>query len=90
MKKNLVFTFLFLVTLVTAQHSANRFEDDSQSAFENTDREIVKPNTEGPETAKNPGNPGDPVPINDYIPILILTAFGIIFYKTRKKRNLLS
>lgn len=90
MKKNLVFTFLFLFTLVLAQPRANRFEDDSQSAFENIDREIVKPNTEGSETGKGPGNPGAPVPINDYNPILIVTAFIIIYYKTRKNRNLLS
>lgn len=31
----------------------------------------------------NGGNPGDPVPIDNYIPIFILVATGIILYKRR-------
>lgn len=33
-------------------------------------------------------NPGDPVPIDGYIPLLLLTAVGFIIYQTRKEKKL--
>lgn len=38
----------------------------------------------------NPANPADPIPIDDYLPMLITTALGIIIYTTQKKKKLLS
>lgn len=40
----------------------------------------------GPETANNEGNPGGPQPIDEYIPLLALTALGIIVYISYNKR----
>ncbi|MCZ2085130.1 MAG: hypothetical protein LC112_12750 [Flavobacteriales bacterium] len=90
MKRFLLLTFFCFFTIVFAQDNTNRFDDDSQSAFENTNRETADPKNEGPIANKNPGNPGAPVPIDQYAAGLLITALGIIVYKTRRKRNLLS
>ena len=90
MKKNISLILLFLFTIVFSQHSENRFNQESESAFENPAPENRVPQNQGPIVAKNPGAPGEPVFIDDYIPLLVLTALGIIIYKTRKNRNLLS
>lgn len=90
MKRFLTFAFLCLISLVFAQPTINRFDDNSQSAFENEAVETTKETSESSEYGKGPGNPGDTVPIDEYIPLLVLTALGIIIYKTRKNRNLLS
>ena len=31
----------------------------------------------------NGGNPGDPVPVDDYIPVLLVVALGFIVYQKR-------
>ena len=33
-------------------------------------------------------NPGDPVPIDDYIPLLVMVAMGMIVYNTLRKKTL--
>lgn len=90
MKRFLVLTFFCFFTIVFAQDSTNRFDDDSQSAFENTNRETADPKNEGPIVNKSPGNPGDDAPIDQYLMVLLVTGAGIIIYTTRRKRNLLS
>ena len=40
-----------------------------------------------PALANDPGNPGDPVPIDDYIPLLLITAVGIIVHAGWRKRK---
>lgn len=90
MKRFLVLTFFCFFTIVFAQDNTNRFDDDSQSAFENTNRETADPKNEGPIANKGAGNPGAPVSIDQYLLVLLVTAAGIIIYTTRRKRNLLS
>lgn len=90
MKKNISLILIFLFAIVFSQHSENRFDQESESAFENTAPENKVPKNNGPVVAYGPGNPGNNVPIDDYIPLLVLAALGIIIYKTRKNRNLLS
>lgn len=89
--KKILYIFFFLIgTLHFGQGvAANPFEESEKEsgAFNSgngDEAEIL------PDTQKNGGNPGDPTPIDDYIPLLVLTALGIIIYKTRKNRNLLS
>lgn len=44
---------------------------------------------QSPEVGTNGnGNPGEPVPIDSYIPILILISIGIIAYSTYKKKSI--
>lgn len=39
------------------------------------------------EHEEGPGNPGEPVPINGYIPFLIVSAFALILYTQRKNKK---
>lgn len=90
MKKILVFTFFCLFTMVFAQHSTNRFDNESSSAFETTTEPQKRVAENGNPVVARGGNPGEPVPIEQYTAALMITALGIIIYKTRKNRNLLS
>ena len=49
--------------------------------FENSNNDTENPN----ETAKTPSEPGDPVPIDDYIPALAVIGLGMAVYFGRKK-----
>lgn len=40
------------------------------------------------EHEEGPGNPGEPVPINDYIPLLILGGLALMFYYHRKSTKI--
>lgn len=65
----------------------NRFEETEQDY----NNEYSEPTVaKEPETAGFPGNPGEPVPIDDYIPLLIVAAVGIIVYKSYTKNKALS
>lgn len=35
---------------------------------------------------EGPGNPGEPVPINGYIPVLLLSGLALIFYSQKNKK----
>lgn len=72
-----------------AQQGPNRFDEESSRVVDNSNDQLVDGTKDEPAQS-NPGNPGDIVPIDDYIPLLIMTALGIILYTTRKKRKLLS
>lgn len=87
MKKTLYFLFLLVGLFAYAQSGPNPFaEKESESAF-NKDGAVKENDKDIPQKDTGGGNPGDPVPIDNYIPILILTAVGIIVYQTRKEKN---
>lgn len=90
MKRLFILILIPFFTLVAAQVSPNRFDEQSESAFETTKGEIPDQNNDGPVVNKNPGNPGDNVPIDQYVVVLIVAALGIIIYTTQKKKKLLS
>ena len=71
-----------------AQQGSNRFDEESSR---NVD-ESLQQNAESyvDEPPSNAGNPADPAPIDDYIPVFVITALGIIIYTTQKKKKLLS
>ncbi len=87
--KNYILIFFFSIGSWTqAQQESNLFSNGERSNENAIGQEEV------PEArvyaVGDPGNPdgdGDtpPVPVDDYIPLLILTAVGIIVYKTNKK-----
>lgn len=86
----LIFIFLFFIgSLVQSQQQDNPFFDAEKNTELSNANDGVKTGT---DVAGKPGDPPtDPkAPIDDYIPLLIITALGIIIYKTRKNRNLLS
>ena len=86
-KTNLMRNFFTLLMLTFfsvgyAQHTGNRFEEED-ARINREQQNTAEPFKD--ELQKGPGNPGGPVPIDVYIPILIFTAVGIILYRTMKK-----
>lgn len=87
--KNFLLIFFFCIgNWAVAQQESNPFSSAEQNnaANENEAKALA-----------GPGNPGGggvddddpvPVPIDDYLPLLVMTAVGIIIYKTQKKRSL--
>lgn len=88
---------IYIIILVSffntsfAQHGKNRFEDRE---LENMEQNRVNQNDERylDDSRSRNGNPSDPVPIDDYLPVLLMTALGIIIFTThtKKKKKLLS
>lgn len=82
----LFYIFLFFSgSLIQAQQEDNPFR-----AAESKD-EIPSHDTGVDQPQAGPANPGgdDDLPIDDYLPLLVITAVGIIVYTTQKKRNLI-
>ena len=91
MKKIRYILFLLISFFSFAQSGPNPFADkESESAFNKPtatkDNETqVKDNT---DFDPGGGNPGNPVPIDNYIPLLIITAVGIMVYHTSQRKNI--
>jgi len=96
MKKNFALAYLFFSVLSMAQFKDNVFDSDqskveqrshdaelAQASDRNTFENGVEDNTNG--TANKPGNPGEPAPIDDYVPYLLGGAVFLIAYSQRKK-----
>lgn len=87
--KSTVFLFIFFIgNVLFAQQGDNRFSESEQNtnSFEETTQPAPEALDGGPSNP--PGD--DPVPIDDYLPFLVITALGIIILATHKKKNLLS
>lgn len=85
MKKILYIILFFISVLGYSQQEANRFVES-----ENADA-ITKDQTAGDLQQTEPGDsgggdPADPAPIDDYIPLLLVVAVGIIGYSGYRKR----
>lgn len=95
MKRFLLVCILLATGLTKAQGTHNPF-GESDPANENQVKRFsdngVKDVDADPPKDPNPGNPGggDDLPIDDYLPLLLLTATGIIFYTVRKKAKTIS
>ena len=83
MKRILTVLLLTIFAFSYAQ-SDNRFSEPDDIVEESP----VAPPKGEQEINRSPGNPGGRLPINDYIPVLILTAVGIIIYKNYKKKTI--
>lgn len=83
--KKLFFIILLLFQMVVyAQPSSdNPFarEDANQEANAEISKNQVAASTE-------PGDPGETIPIDDYIPLLLIAAMGLIVYNTYRKKTL--
>lgn len=82
--KKFIYIILFSISILTfAQKPPNRFmEEESVNAVSKEETTSAK------MTLDNPGNVGDPLPINDYIPFLIITAMGLIVFTKYRKPTL--
>lgn len=91
MRKLLYIILIFFNVFVFAQKDSNPFADTEEQ--NNTFNESAhNEQREGNEdvASKGPGNPGDPVPIDGYLPVLLLAAGGMIVYYTRKRNKIAS
>ena len=74
----------FSVKGFSQDYGQNRFSEEQNSTFNNEESK------EGEQLASSPGGPGEPhLPINDYIPVLMLVALvGIVVtVKSAQKLN---
>lgn len=92
MFKKIVFILSFLLCVSTSsqEYDQNKFRDNEHENSINQNSEKESDFGVANKATLGPTDPPGPLPINDYIPLLVLTALGIIIYKTRKNRNLLS
>lgn len=84
MRKIIAFVILFISLVVNAQ-GPNRFSETedaaSINAMESSSGEMTQESDD-----ENPPNPA-PVPIDDYLPLLLITAVGIIVHAGWRKRK---
>lgn len=88
MKKILYIVLFFISAFGYAQKGDNPFgqtEYDNAAVKEDAGKDEVPA---APDVTAKDGNPGDPQPIDDYIPLLIITAVGIIAYTAYRKKDL--
>ena len=91
MKKIRYILFLLISFFSFAQSGPNPFaEKESESAFNKPNATKDNETQVKDNTAFDPGggNPSDPVPIDNYIPLLIITAVGIMVYHTSQRKNI--
>lgn len=85
--KKILYIVLFLISAFGyAQKGENPF---GQTEYENvaTKEDAGKDEVPAaPDPTAKDGNPADPQPIDDYIPLLLIAAVGIIAYHTYKKK----
>ena len=80
--------FLLISFFSFAQSGPNPFADkESESAF-NKPTATKDNETQVKDNAASLDSGGDPVPIDNYIPLLIITAVGIMVYHTSQRKNI--
>ena len=94
MRKIIAAVFIFLSVITYSQWS-NTFSEKEGDAVKSTPKvdetepgyaEYINQSAELDD--ENPPNPGDPIPIDDYIPLLLMVAAGLIIYKTYHRKSL--
>ena len=87
--KNFFLIFFFCIgSWATAQQESNPFSSAEQNNTSNQNEGPTYETANGNVTNPPGENDPEPVPVDDYLPLLVMTAVGIIIYKTQKKRSL--
>lgn len=87
MKKSLYIFFIFISFFTYAQKGPNPFaEKETETAF-NKDVPVKENDKDLTQKDSGGGNPGGVVPIDDYIPFLIIAALGLIIYQARREKE---
>lgn len=78
---------MFFSIAFAQEQSTNRFEEAEQEHKTDYGQSAT---SKEPEVAFDPGNPDgeDDLPVDDYIPLLLLTGVGIIVYTTYRKKQM--
>lgn len=85
MKRFFILILISLFTGMNAQETKNRFQESEQGGV--LERNIDNTNNQSSDNPQaGPGNPGE-LPIDNYIPFLLLTALGLIVYQIRKQKQ---
>lgn len=87
--KNYLFLVLFLIgSALSAQAQPNRFSEHEYQSVKGSsaadDAPAGGPGTDQPGGGLEGEDP-EPVPIDDYLPLLMMAAIGIVFYTIQKK-----
>lgn len=87
-KKIIYIVLFFFSQSWYSQQEYNRFLESENSDAVGKDETIGDNVEQAPDIAAKDGigNPNQPAPIDDYIPLLLLAAVGIIAYTTYRKK----
>ena len=81
MKKIMITTVLGLVTMGMTKASPI-FQNNT------TDQQTAAAYEQYQTMGTDPGAPGDPAPIDDYIPALLIAGVGIVLYTANKRKKI--
>ncbi|WP_374442496.1 hypothetical protein [Epilithonimonas sp.] len=97
MKKYLTLLYIGISLMSAAQFKENTFDQQSDqnmhtnsndnNTFENGQSATGVP--VGGEHEEGPGNPGEPVPIDGLVPVLLLSSVALLAYFHRKNKSLI-
>lgn len=69
----------------------NESSRDLNATAQSESVQTFDPNTDtsdSPTESIGPGNPGEPVPIDGYLPFLLIGSLGLVFYYQRKNKKI--
>ena len=74
-------------SLVQSQDKENPFfESENNDKLPHSEKNTNTPSESG-STENKPGDPPNTLPIDNFIPFLLVTALGIIIYQVRKQKQ---
>lgn len=90
--RNIIAVVFLLLSVMVYSQSTNIFADGEQNSSDPASTRVYDSGdnlvaTEAADDDGNPPNPGDPIPIDDYLPILLITALGIIVHAGWRNRK---
>lgn len=77
--KKIILTLTMAVSGLMIAQSGNVFQDSENSNY-NYDADLYQTD------ATEPGTPGDPVPVDDYLPFLAVAGAALAVYALRRKQ----
>ena len=90
--RNIIAVVFLLISVLVCSQSTNVFADGEQNSSNPASTRVydTSDNLVATEAAEDDGPPPptDPVPIDDYIPLLVIVAMGMIVYNTMRKKTL--
>ena len=88
MHKLIIISFVLFSFLAFGQYKPNPFAGENTDALSGNQYSSPKAVTEEQATVEAKAVPGtDGLPIDDYLPLLLLVGLAIIFYQKRAKKN---